>query len=140
MKRYILGLLTGILLTSSVVGVVAYNYNAKDVSYTPSDSDWNVNNVEDAIKDLKNKRDIKEIISIQSGTYTVLNSYSKAYIAVTRDSTRELDPVFERNEVVVSPIKTIVSGNLKLFIYRINDVEKNENWYFEGITQALMYE
>ena len=44
MKRYILGLLTGILLTSSVVGVVSYNYNAKDVSYTPSDSDWNVNN------------------------------------------------------------------------------------------------
>lgn len=51
-SRVFLVLVTAII-SSSITGVVAYNYNAKDVSYTPSDSNWNVNNVEEALKSLK---------------------------------------------------------------------------------------
>lgn len=53
MKKTVFAFLLGVVLTGSIAGVVALNYNAKDVSYTPSDTNWNVNNVEDAIKDLK---------------------------------------------------------------------------------------
>lgn len=41
------------VVTASITGVVAYNYNAKDIDYTPKDTSWKVDNVEDAIKDLK---------------------------------------------------------------------------------------
>ena len=49
------------IVTASITGVVAYNYSAKDISYTSSDSNWNVNNVEDAINSLRdvNKQGFK---------------------------------------------------------------------------------
>lgn len=52
-KNPLFTFILGIVITSSIAGVVAMSYNAKDVGYTPSDSTWNVNNVEDAIKSLK---------------------------------------------------------------------------------------
>ena len=54
MKKVVFAFILGVIITGSIAGVVAYNYDAKDVSFTPTDSDWNVNNVEDAIKSLKN--------------------------------------------------------------------------------------
>ena len=58
MKKIILGFILGLIAAGSITVVVAYNYNAKDIEYTPKDSNWNVNNVEDAIKDLKETKSI----------------------------------------------------------------------------------
>ena len=44
------------IVTSSITGVYAYSYAAKDIEYNPRDTSWNVNNVEDAIKSLKNDK------------------------------------------------------------------------------------
>ena len=59
MKKYILTFILGGLFFGSIGTVVALNYNAKDIEFTPSDSSWNVNNVEDAIKDLKDNKKIQ---------------------------------------------------------------------------------
>ena len=57
MKKYILGLITGILVCGSIGLVIAATYNAGAITYTPSDNTWNVSNVESAINDLKNISD-----------------------------------------------------------------------------------
>ena len=39
----------------SAIGVFAYAYNAGQITYTPKDSNWKVNNVKSAIDDLNGK-------------------------------------------------------------------------------------
>ena len=63
----------GAIIFSSVVGVVAYNYNAKDISYTPKDSNWNVDNVEDAIKDLKNNKGYSSLEFVKNSSVLTSN-------------------------------------------------------------------
>ena len=53
MKKFILGVIIGGIVFGTITGVIAYSYNAKNISYTPNDSSWNVETVEDALKDLK---------------------------------------------------------------------------------------
>ena len=52
MKKNILFILIGIVI-GSFFGVVAYNYNAKDIEYNPKDESWDVSNLSDAIDNLK---------------------------------------------------------------------------------------
>ena len=55
-KKIILGILIGILFSG--VGVyAATTYLASDVTYTPSNKDWNVDNVKNALDDLYSKND-----------------------------------------------------------------------------------
>ena len=54
MKKYILGLLTGIIIVGSI-GVVAYQMNANQITYEPKDKDWKVNTVKGAIDDINEK-------------------------------------------------------------------------------------
>ena len=54
MKKFILGMIAGILLCSSAV--YAASYYAKDVKYEPTDSSWDVSNVHDALNDLYTTR------------------------------------------------------------------------------------
>lgn len=74
MKKNIFFFILGAIIFGSIGSVVAYNYNAKDVSYTPSDDSWDVNNVEDALKTLyqnKNKDIIDRLkISVDSIKYS----------------------------------------------------------------------
>ena len=49
-------------LISGTVGVVAYKVGAGDVSFTPDNSEWQVDNVEDAVNDLYEK-------NVCSGTF-----------------------------------------------------------------------
>ena len=93
MKKTVFAFLLGVVLTGSIAGVVAYNYNAKDVSYTPNDNNWNVNNVEDAIKDLKNTNNSNIIyhegtINADSGiqSYRVLHDNDNAMIVSGQNS------------------------------------------------------
>ena len=52
-NKFLLGLVIGILLGAG--GVYASTYLASDITYRPSDSNWNVNNVGAAIDDLYTK-------------------------------------------------------------------------------------
>ena len=73
MKKFILGIVIGGIVFGTIGSVVAYNYNAKDIGYTPSDSSWNVNNVSDAIKDLHTKKETVRVISL--GDYDSLSDH-----------------------------------------------------------------
>ena len=50
MKKIIIGIILGGILFGS--GVYAASYLASDISYTPSDTSWEVSNVNDALDDL----------------------------------------------------------------------------------------
>ena len=56
MKKILLGIVVGLVIASGI-GVVAYNYNASSIEYTPSDSTWSVNNVSDALDELLSDKD-----------------------------------------------------------------------------------
>ena len=75
MKKTVFAFLLGVVLTGSTAGVVALNYNAKNIGYTPSDNSWNVNNVEDAIKDLKNIDNKRIQIYSTDAVYGVNGTY-----------------------------------------------------------------
>ena len=53
MKKYLVGFILGILVSGSIV-CAATLLDAKDVTYTPSDNEFNVNNVESALNELYN--------------------------------------------------------------------------------------
>ena len=53
MKKNILFLVIGLILGLSVAAGATILYNAKDIEFTPSDASWNVNNMQDAINDIK---------------------------------------------------------------------------------------
>ena len=54
MKKFILWIIIGgIIFGSSVYAVTNYLYSSNEVSYTPSDSSWNVGNVKEALDNLK---------------------------------------------------------------------------------------
>lgn len=50
-KKFIIGMLSGVLLASTV-GVVAVKLTAKEIPFTSEDVEWQVDNVEDAMNDL----------------------------------------------------------------------------------------
>ena len=53
MKKYLSGFFCGILFML-IIGVSAtILYNAKDIEFNPNDENWNVNNMHDAINDIK---------------------------------------------------------------------------------------
>ena len=51
MKKYLLGLVTGAIIFSSI-GVVAVNVAANNINFEPSDNSWNVSTVEEALNSL----------------------------------------------------------------------------------------
>ena len=89
MKKYIIGFVLGIIVCGSIGTVVALNYNAKNVSYTPSDENWNVNNVEDAIKDLKVFKDIGDFSETNFGETLFHNNCGNGSLKTT---SLELEP------------------------------------------------
>ncbi|MBP3766603.1 MAG: hypothetical protein J6G98_05425, partial [Bacilli bacterium] len=52
MRKYLIGLFTGVLIISSVVYASSL-FNSTEVDYTPTDTSWNVSNVGAALDDLK---------------------------------------------------------------------------------------
>ena len=53
MKKNILFTIIGFILGLSVAVGATILYNAKDIEFTPSDLSWNVDNMQDAINDIK---------------------------------------------------------------------------------------
>lgn len=62
MKKFLLGIITGLLISSGVVLAANYIYKADEISYTPNNNEWNVDNVDDALKDLYNKVNNQDIV------------------------------------------------------------------------------
>lgn len=62
MTKYLYGVLTGTLLTL-IIGVFAVQlYNAKEIEFLPSNSNWNVFNVNDALNDLYQNQNVDQIV------------------------------------------------------------------------------
>ena len=74
MKRFILGMIVGILLCSGIVYGINI-YKAEEISYIPIDTSWEVDNVEDALNDLNEKFNLgdAEPSDIANGKTTVVN-------------------------------------------------------------------
>ena len=66
MKKYVFGFIFGILMSSGIV-YAATLIDSKDVTYTPSDSSFNVNDVSDALNNLYNR--ISDLESSSSAVY-----------------------------------------------------------------------
>ena len=61
--KVILGTIVGIIIGTSIT-VYAYNYQAKDIGFKPTNEAWKVDNVEDAINQLYNNTNNKDAINI----------------------------------------------------------------------------
>lgn len=93
MKKYILGLITGILICGGIGIVIATTYRASDISYSPNDNTWNVINVQGAIDDLKNEVNLEikdHYFETSYGTQTPDRSVTKLlnkgkYIVIVTD-------------------------------------------------------
>src|SRR5574344_228489 len=69
-KNNISGFIIGVLITSSVGVIAATLYFSNQVSYTPNDNNWKVDNVKDALDELhENSSDLPDELTI-SGTPT----------------------------------------------------------------------
>ena len=93
MKKYILGLLTGIIIVGSI-GVVAYQMNATQITYEPKDKSWKVNTVKAAIDDIKANGTVKKICELKSGTALTIGSM---YECNPGDGTKRNFYVLEKN-------------------------------------------
>ena len=75
MKKMILGFILGLVVAGGI-GVLAYTITAKEIGYTPKDSSWKVNNVNDAINDLKKNggSSSNKFCELKSGEALVIGS------------------------------------------------------------------
>ena len=122
MKKYIIGFILGAITFGSIGTVVALNYNAKDVSYNPNDENWNVNNVEDAIKDLKDIKTNREKgvevarLTTQGASYTFENDgYISGNVASSASGSRRFG----------GEVKYTENGESKLVCYAEYSVTLN---------------
>lgn len=80
MKKFLLGIIAGLLISSTVVFASNYLYHADEVSYDPQNTNWHVSNVDEAIEELYDKvNDSKvELIGQYSGNQNIdVSSYKK---------------------------------------------------------------
>lgn len=80
MKKYIVGFVFGIIV-STVVGVTASAlYSSSEVGFTPTDSNWSVNNVESAVNALYTRTTTyKNLTSTTTATAADIVSGKTAY-------------------------------------------------------------
>ena len=98
MKKYLLGTITGVILTLIIGASASYLYNAKDIEFNASSSEFEATNVEDALNEIygyySNKDYYVENIyskTIPSGygenlnlNYTVPENVTKMIVVITR--------------------------------------------------------
>lgn len=70
MKKYLLGLISGIIICGGIGLVIAVTYNANDITYTPANNTWNVNNVDGAINDLYTRTETYKKLDITTNATT----------------------------------------------------------------------
>ena len=99
MKKCLISFILGGLLFSGLT-ILAYSYNAKDISYQPSNSSWKVNSVKDAIDSIKTTNDttisnlqssnqsMQDEITSLNNELTTLQSFSKSKSLSFKSSTQ----------------------------------------------------
>ena len=109
MKKFALGIVVGLFLSGSVLA--SYLYKADEVSYTPKDNNWDVNNVEGAINDLYDKANN----SGANGTLKIVGTLkgsawnSPGY---SGDTPTQTDPNSNTKSSTVTIIVKIKNGNV----------------------------
>ena len=106
-KNNIIGFIIGLIVAGSI-GVVAYTINASDVRYTPKDTTWNVNNVDDALNTLKSNSISKPVLLWTNPDHTSpfeaqtinLDLSKYRYIIVTNISRIDVDATPRGNVIV----------------------------------------
>ena len=78
MKKYVFGLLTGLLISGGVV-YAATLIDSKDVTYTPSDNEFDASNVETALNELYEKVNDKKTAT---GSVTISSAYTPAEVNI----------------------------------------------------------
>lgn len=68
MKKYVLGIVTGMLLMAVLFVGASIFYNAKDIEFNSNDNDWNVTNVEDALNYLYSDKSFKLVVYAYENT------------------------------------------------------------------------
>lgn len=93
MKKNIFILIIGIFIGSIITVSAAILYNAKDIEFIPSDASWNVDNMQDAINDIKNdvleKKHVIKLASLQLAygvSYFDVSSVLDNYEQLTSDN------------------------------------------------------
>ena len=77
------------LFLAFISGVIASNYLASDVAYTPSDSNWDVNNVADALDDIYGRSfNFEELYTLNPGlpanfSYTFTDTVKDVIVAIS---------------------------------------------------------
>ncbi len=79
MKKILLAVVITFIITLTIT-VSAYSYLAKDIKYTPKDKNWKVDNIEDALNDLKSNNQVT-YETWSTGLFTT----SRSGIAKTKD-------------------------------------------------------
>ena len=87
-KSNIFSFIVGAILFGCIGTVAAYNMLAKDIKYTPSDTTWNVDNVEDAIDELRG-------YSLNKGS---LLAFASDNVKPTTSYSSNISPIFYNNE------------------------------------------
>ena len=82
MKKYIISFILGAIIFSGITAL-AYNLNASETSFTPSDNTWNVTTVSDALNDLYSKTGTISFNNMTSTQIYRKASYSGAGTIIT---------------------------------------------------------
>ncbi len=117
--KVIVAFIFGILITSTI-GVVAYTINAKDVSFTPSNKNWKVTNVKEALDDINSKGLNKRICTLIEGN--PLEIGSKYECNPSGDKTTKYN--FFILKVDNDTVKLIMERNISDFV----GSSKTMNW------------
>ena len=75
--KLILGFILGAIIFGGIGTVVAVTLLASNISYTPSDTTWNVNNVKEAIDELYSKK--KPLLISYIGKNSILGNTTMTY-------------------------------------------------------------
>lgn len=128
MKKMIFGIIIGILATS-VVGVTALViYNANEIKYNPSDSNWNVDNVKSALDDLYNNT------TCITGTYDHLANTNWNIEVGFIPSRVVLNFIHSSAKVYISYDKEISQKVMLMSFSRTNETSYNVEDFSDKIT------
>ena len=117
-KNPIFTFILGAIIFGSIGSVVAYNYNAKDIGYTPSDNTWEVNNVGDALKDLKDQKD-------ENKTYSFIDKGIEEFQG-SRIQNKTLTKTIDKGKYIVATADSFAFGSVTGTTYKGNGYNKME--------------
>ena len=134
MKKISLLIICGILLFLSG-GVVAVTLTAKDISFTSTNSEWNVNNVEDAMNDLYLLGQNKETMNLPY----YIHPFTGIYVSPSPNSVITLKNTYNFDQVNIIKIYATrhshsSSGVLHVALSdepltSLNEIKLQDNYY-----------